>query len=304
MLPSGEDKALMDNQSLPMGQEKREKETTKEEVDVVGKSGRKFKRRVREPSKEHQEHIAVGSSWAGVALARLCERLSPRRRAINRLQVEARRRLSTRLLGEAGERSPCAAHWGALATCVSLPEASKQQQQQPSSLAPRAAARLTCPASPSLDSCPLLTLGVSKEEGKLLRRWFLGTPGGRHSGSCTVRSIKANTKVLAETLKLLAEKLESAQLAKIHRQTVEVRYSLGHKALAPMAWQLSALVMAITCLMLSRTSEQSSESELLQQLRKQLEYPRQLDVWNNPSGNPCYTQPTSVVTVYARGCCY
>lgn len=124
-------------------------------------------------------------------MARLCERLSPRRRAINRLQVEARRRLSTRLLGEAGERSPCAAHWGALATCVSLPEASKQQQQQPSSLAPRAAARLTCPASPSLDSRPLLTLGVSKEEGKLLRRWFLGTPGGRHSGSCTVRSIKA-----------------------------------------------------------------------------------------------------------------
>ncbi|VAH94355.1 unnamed protein product [Triticum turgidum subsp. durum] len=68
-----------------------------------------------------------------------------------------------------------------------------------------------------------------------------------------------------------------------------------------MAWQLSALVMAITCLMLCRTSEQSSESELLQQLRKQLEYPRQLEVWNNPSGNPCYTQPTSVVTVTCEG---
>ncbi|XBH54535.1 hypothetical protein VPH35_076825 [Triticum aestivum] len=68
-----------------------------------------------------------------------------------------------------------------------------------------------------------------------------------------------------------------------------------------MAWQLSAFVMAITCLMLFRTSEQSSESELLQQLRKQLEYPRQLEVWNNPSGNPCYTQPTSVVTVTCEG---
>ncbi|KAM3294069.1 hypothetical protein ACQJBY_037151 [Aegilops geniculata] len=68
-----------------------------------------------------------------------------------------------------------------------------------------------------------------------------------------------------------------------------------------MAWQSSALVMAITCLMLFRTSEQSSESELLQQLRKQLEYPRQLEVWNNPSGNPCYTQPTSVVTVTCEG---
>ncbi|VAI02465.1 unnamed protein product [Triticum turgidum subsp. durum] len=68
-----------------------------------------------------------------------------------------------------------------------------------------------------------------------------------------------------------------------------------------MAWQLTALVMTITCLMLFRTSEQSSESELLQQLRKQLEYPRQLEVWNNPSGNPCYTQPTSVVTVTCEG---
>ncbi|CAM0875958.1 unnamed protein product [Alopecurus aequalis] len=68
-----------------------------------------------------------------------------------------------------------------------------------------------------------------------------------------------------------------------------------------MAWQLSFSVMAITCLMLFRTSEQSSQSELLQQLRKQLEYPRQLDVWNNPSGDPCNTQPTSVVTVMCEG---
>jgi Leucine-rich repeat (LRR) protein len=53
--------------------------------------------------------------------------------------------------------------------------------------------------------------------------------------------------------------------------------------------------------MLFQASEQSSQSELLQQLRKQLEYPRQLDVWNNPSGDPCNTQPTSVVTVICEG---
>uniref|UniRef100_A0ACD5X613 Uncharacterized protein n=1 Tax=Avena sativa TaxID=4498 RepID=A0ACD5X613_AVESA len=69
-----------------------------------------------------------------------------------------------------------------------------------------------------------------------------------------------------------------------------------------MAWQLGFLVMSITCLMLFRTSEQSSDTELLQQLRKQLEYPRQLDVWNNPSGgDPCNTQPTSLVTVTCEG---
>ncbi|KAM0826173.1 hypothetical protein ACQ4PT_069062 [Festuca glaucescens] len=68
-----------------------------------------------------------------------------------------------------------------------------------------------------------------------------------------------------------------------------------------MAWQLNFLLMATTCLMLFRASEQSSQSELLLQLRKQLEYPRQLDVWNNPSGDPCNTQPTSVVTVMCEG---
>lgn len=75
----------------------------------------------------------------------------------------------------------------------------------------------------------------------------------------------------------------------------------GCVSLVPMAWQLSVLVMAITCLMLFRTSEQSSQSELLQQIRKQLEYPRQLDVWNNSNGDPCYTQPTSMVTVVCEG---
>ncbi|KAL5204103.1 hypothetical protein ABZP36_008974 [Zizania latifolia] len=68
-----------------------------------------------------------------------------------------------------------------------------------------------------------------------------------------------------------------------------------------MAWQLSAVFVLITCSMLFPTSEQSSQSEVLQQLRKQLEYPGQLDVWSNPSSDPCYTQPTSVVAVACEG---
>ncbi|XP_015698879.1 probable inactive leucine-rich repeat receptor-like protein kinase At3g03770 isoform X2 [Oryza brachyantha] len=64
-----------------------------------------------------------------------------------------------------------------------------------------------------------------------------------------------------------------------------------------MAWHFSALFMTTACLVLLTTSEQSSQGEVLQQLRKQLEYPRQLDVWNNPSNDPCYTQPTSGVAV-------
>ncbi|RCV38024.1 hypothetical protein SETIT_8G109000v2 [Setaria italica] len=68
-----------------------------------------------------------------------------------------------------------------------------------------------------------------------------------------------------------------------------------------MAWHLSILIMATTCFMLFPRSEQSSESELLQQLRKQLEYPRQLDAWGSPSSDPCYTQPTAVLAVTCEG---
>ncbi|KAG2578950.1 hypothetical protein PVAP13_6NG219500 [Panicum virgatum] len=68
-----------------------------------------------------------------------------------------------------------------------------------------------------------------------------------------------------------------------------------------MAWHLSILVMATTCLMLFPVSKQSSKIELLQQLRKQLEYPRQLDAWGSPSSDPCYTQPTAVLAVTCEG---
>lgn len=68
-----------------------------------------------------------------------------------------------------------------------------------------------------------------------------------------------------------------------------------------MAWHLSILIMATTCFMSFSRSEQSSESELLQQLRKQLEYPRQLDAWGMPSSDPCYTQPTAVLAVTCEG---
>ncbi|KAG8090834.1 hypothetical protein GUJ93_ZPchr0011g26910 [Zizania palustris] len=68
-----------------------------------------------------------------------------------------------------------------------------------------------------------------------------------------------------------------------------------------MAWQFSAVFVLTTCLMLFSTSGQSSQSEVLQQLRKQLEYPRQLDVWSNPSSEPCYIQPNSVVVVACKG---
>ncbi|TVU25715.1 hypothetical protein EJB05_28220 [Eragrostis curvula] len=68
-----------------------------------------------------------------------------------------------------------------------------------------------------------------------------------------------------------------------------------------MAWQFGALVMATTCLMLFPKSEQSSQSELLQQLRKQLEYPRQLDAWGSSSSDPCYIQPTAALAVTCEG---
>ncbi|CAL4993565.1 unnamed protein product [Urochloa decumbens] len=68
-----------------------------------------------------------------------------------------------------------------------------------------------------------------------------------------------------------------------------------------MAWHLNILIMATTCFMLFPRSEQSSQSELLQQLRKQLEYPRQLNGWGNPSSDPCYTQPTAVLAVSCEG---
>ncbi|AQK49241.1 Leucine-rich repeat protein kinase family protein [Zea mays] len=64
-----------------------------------------------------------------------------------------------------------------------------------------------------------------------------------------------------------------------------------------MAWHLDILVMVTTCLIFFSISEQSSQSELLQQLRKQLEYPRQLEAWGSPSSDPCYTQPTAVLAV-------
>ncbi|XP_066337944.1 probable inactive leucine-rich repeat receptor-like protein kinase At3g03770 isoform X3 [Miscanthus floridulus] len=68
-----------------------------------------------------------------------------------------------------------------------------------------------------------------------------------------------------------------------------------------MAWHLSILVMVTTCLILFSIGEQSSQSELLQQLRKQLEYPRQLDAWGSPSSDPCYTKPTAVLVVTCEG---
>ncbi|KAG2557434.1 probable inactive leucine-rich repeat receptor-like protein kinase At3g03770 isoform X1 [Panicum virgatum] len=68
-----------------------------------------------------------------------------------------------------------------------------------------------------------------------------------------------------------------------------------------MGWHLSILIMTTTCFMLFPISDQSSQSELLQQLRKQLEYPRQLDAWGNPSSDPCYTQPTAVLAVTCEG---
>jgi Leucine-rich repeat (LRR) protein len=68
-----------------------------------------------------------------------------------------------------------------------------------------------------------------------------------------------------------------------------------------MALQFGILVMFTTCLMLFPTSEQSSQSELLQQLRKQLEYPRQLDAWSISNSDPCYTQPTAVLAVSCEG---
>lgn len=54
-------------------------------------------------------------------------------------------------------------------------------------------------------------------------------------------------------------------------------------------------------MMLFPKSEQSSQSELLQQLRKQLEYPRQLDSWGSPSNDPCYTQPSALLVVTCEG---
>ncbi|KXG28163.1 hypothetical protein SORBI_3005G092700 [Sorghum bicolor] len=68
-----------------------------------------------------------------------------------------------------------------------------------------------------------------------------------------------------------------------------------------MAWHLSILVMVTTCLSLFSISEQSSQTELLQQLRKQLEYPRQLDAWGSPSSDPCSTKPTAVLAVTCEG---
>ncbi|KAF8665197.1 hypothetical protein HU200_054150 [Digitaria exilis] len=68
-----------------------------------------------------------------------------------------------------------------------------------------------------------------------------------------------------------------------------------------MDWHLSILIMAATCFVLFPRSEQSSQSELLQQLRKQLEYPRQLDAWGTPSSDPCYIHPTAVLAVTCEG---
>lgn len=68
-----------------------------------------------------------------------------------------------------------------------------------------------------------------------------------------------------------------------------------------MAFQFVILVLATICLMLFPTSEQSSHSELLQQLRRQLEYPRQLDAWSSSSRDPCYTQPTEVLALTCEG---
>ncbi|XP_073013499.1 probable inactive leucine-rich repeat receptor-like protein kinase At3g03770 [Typha latifolia] len=69
-----------------------------------------------------------------------------------------------------------------------------------------------------------------------------------------------------------------------------------------MACPLQFLVVTLTCLFLIPRSEQiqSTHTQLLLQMRKQLEYPRHLDAWNN-TDDLCWTQPSSVLSVTCEG---
>lgn len=65
---------------------------------------------------------------------------------------------------------------------------------------------------------------------------------------------------------------------------------------------LRAFVLILSCIWLTPITEQytSSQTQVLQQLRKQLEFPKQLEVWNNTE-NICYLPTTPVLTVTCEG---
>ncbi|KAI0492705.1 hypothetical protein KFK09_026981 [Dendrobium nobile] len=65
---------------------------------------------------------------------------------------------------------------------------------------------------------------------------------------------------------------------------------------------LRALVLILSCVWLTPITEQytSSQTQVLQQLRKQLEFPKQLAPWNNTE-NICYLPSTPVLTVICEG---
>ncbi|XP_020592512.1 probable inactive leucine-rich repeat receptor-like protein kinase At3g03770 [Phalaenopsis equestris] len=65
---------------------------------------------------------------------------------------------------------------------------------------------------------------------------------------------------------------------------------------------LRALVIVLSCVWLPPITEQytSSQTQVLQQLRKQLEFPKQLEAWNYTQ-NICYLPTTPVLTVICVG---
>ncbi|OAY71817.1 putative inactive leucine-rich repeat receptor-like protein kinase, partial [Ananas comosus] len=69
-----------------------------------------------------------------------------------------------------------------------------------------------------------------------------------------------------------------------------------------MEHHLLILLVTITCLLLIPNSEQiqSSHTKLLQQLRRQLEYPKQLETWDNTE-NLCTTKSSSALSVICQG---
>lgn len=69
-----------------------------------------------------------------------------------------------------------------------------------------------------------------------------------------------------------------------------------------MASCLAILVVTLSCLLLIPSTQQyqNSQTQVLQQLRKQLEYPKQLDAWNYTT-NLCDTPSSSFLTVVCEG---
>ncbi|PKU60586.1 putative inactive leucine-rich repeat receptor-like protein kinase [Dendrobium catenatum] len=65
---------------------------------------------------------------------------------------------------------------------------------------------------------------------------------------------------------------------------------------------LRTLVLILSCVWLTPITEQytSSQTQVLQQLRKQLEFPKQLSPWNNTE-NICYLPSTPLLTVICEG---